>query len=176
MRGLPGNVARRLAASVIAGAMLALVAGSLRLVLAQPALDAPAPAAASAELAAVRFAAIDVYLETEEPLAAWQFELDERAGAMAVVGIENGDSAAFAGTPYYDRAAVDSGLADRIIVADYSLGESDVLPSGRTRVATVHVRLDANANPDFDLRLIAAGNAEGRPIAAEARYELQNGR
>ena len=66
--------------------------------------------------------------------------------------------------------------ADRIIVADYSLAGDTELPSGRTRVATVHVRLDGFQTPDFELQLIAAGNAEGQRIPAEAVLELQDGR
>jgi len=65
----------------------------------------------------VRFAALDVHLESTEPVAAWQFELSEAGGRMRVVGVENGDSPAFAKAPYYDRKAVSDGRADRIIVA-----------------------------------------------------------
>ncbi|MYE13704.1 MAG: hypothetical protein F4X99_19020 [Gammaproteobacteria bacterium] len=39
--------------------------------------DTPAP----------RFVPVEVYLESSEPVAAWQFELADRAGAMKVVGI-----------------------------------------------------------------------------------------
>ena len=76
----------------------------------------------------LRFAAVDVYLETAEPVAAWQFELSGRRGLMKVVGVENGESAAYRETPYYDREAVQLGAADRIIVADYSLAEAELLP------------------------------------------------
>jgi len=133
-------------------------------------------AAAQVNTAAVRFAAIDVYLESAEPLAAWQFELTEATGAMAVVGVENGDSEAFAQAPRYDLDAVARDRADRIIVADYSLADRDLLPSGRTRVATVHVRLTGTRAPAFELQLIAAGNADGEPVAATAILEINDGR
>lgn len=42
--------------------------------------DTPAP----------RFVPVEVYLESPEPVAAWQFEFADRAGAMKVVGIERG--------------------------------------------------------------------------------------
>ena len=137
-----------------------------------------AAAQSERELAAtpVRFAAINVYFESVEPLAAWQFELSDPAGAMAVVGIENGDSDAFPGAPHYDMAAVEQDRADRIVVADFSLADRAALPSGRTRVATVHVRIAGARTSDFELQLIAAGNEAGEPIAAEAIYELQDGR
>ncbi|NOR35267.1 MAG: hypothetical protein GQ577_00835, partial [Woeseiaceae bacterium] len=69
----------------------------------------------------IRFTAVDVYLDSAEPVAAWQFELGDRVGVMKVVGVEQGDSPAYAHAPYYDREAVRLGEADRIIVADYSL-------------------------------------------------------
>lgn len=120
----------------------------------------------------VQFAAIEVFVDSAEPLAAWQFELTESTGSMTVVGIENGDSAAYGRAPRYDLDAVAENRADRIVVADYSLANRDALPSGRTRIATVHVRLMGTQAPDFKLNLIAAGNADGRPIAAVADLEL----
>jgi hypothetical protein len=124
----------------------------------------------------VRFAAIDVYIDSIEPLAAWQFELTDKSGSMTVVGVENGDSAAYRDAPYYDLDAVSADRADRIVVADYSLAARNDLPVGRTRIATVHVRLIGGQAPDFDLRLIAAGNIDGRAIPAEANLEFDNGR
>ena len=53
--------------------------------------------------AAGRFATVDVYIDSAEPLAAWQFEPVERRGAMQVVGIEGGDAATFDAPPFYDR-------------------------------------------------------------------------
>lgn len=126
--------------------------------------------------ASIRFAAIDVYVESATPLAAWQFELTESTGSMTVVGIENGDSNAFATAPHYDLDAVAEDRADRIVVADYSLADRSELPTGRTRIATVHVRLMGNRSPEFDLQLIAAGDADGDVIPAEANFELADGR
>jgi hypothetical protein len=123
-----------------------------------------------------RFATVDVYIDSAEPLAAWQFELGERRGAMQVVGIEGGDNASFGDPPYYDRAAVDRAAADRIIVADFSVSPPASLPVGRTRVATVHVRLAGGAAPNYDLRLVAAGAADGRPIDAKISFDTRNGR
>jgi len=123
------------------------------------------------------FAVVDVYVESAEPLAAWQFELAERRGRMQVVGIEAGGSTGFVEPPYYDRGAVGRGTADRIIVADFSLQDARELPAGRTRVARVHVRLDgATAAPDYELRLVAAGAADGRPIDAAISLETDAGR
>ena len=48
------------------------------------------------------------------------------------------------------------------MVADYSLAEESKLPSGRVRVATLHLMLDGDA--DFELNLVTANTADGRPI------------
>lgn len=124
---------------------------------------------------ALRFASIDIFVDSPEPLAAWQFELRESTGAMAVVGVENGDSEAYSQAPHYDLDVTSRSRAERLIVADYSLAGAGALPRGRTRVATVHVSLAGNAAPAFELQLIAAGNANGQPIPAEAVFELQSG-
>lgn len=117
-----------------------------------------------------RFTVLEIYLETAEPLAAWQFELRESTGSMRVVGIENGDSDAFGEAPYYDLAAVSGGAADRIVVADYSLRPATELPTGRSRVATVHVQLEGTADPEYVLNLMAAGGADGEPIQASIDF------
>ncbi len=135
-----------------------------------------APAWSSAEETKVRFAALDVHLESAEPVAAWQFELSEAGGRMRVVGVENGDSPAFARAPYYDREAVSDGRADRIIVADFTLRPGSELPMGRVRIATVHVRLTGAGEPDYVLRLVTAGNAEGEPVSAAIHLDIQPGR
>lgn len=131
---------------------------------------------ARADETKVRFAALDIHLESAEPVAAWQFELSEAAGRMRVVGVENGDSPAFAKAPYYDRKAVNDGRADRIIVADFTLRPAAELPAGRVRIATVHVRLTGGAEPDYVLRLVTAGNARGEPIRASVHLTTQSRR
>jgi hypothetical protein len=125
---------------------------------------------------AARFAVVDVYVDTTVPLAAWQFELHERHGEMQVVGVESGDSRAYTEAPYYDRAAVNRGAADRIIVASFSLRPAAELPVGRARVATVHVRLTGDVLPDYQLQLVAAGAADGRPIDAKITLDTRTGR
>ena len=113
-----------------------------------------------------RFTTLDIYIDSTEPLAAWQFELREASGRMRVVGVENGETDAFGEAPYYDLAAVAEGEADRIIVADYSLRPVGDLPTGRNRLATIHIRLDGTADPVYMLSLMAAGGANGEPIQA----------
>lgn len=131
------------------------------------------PQEALADTDSVRFEAVDVFLTTTEPVAAWQFELRDRLGHMQVAGVEQGASAAFDRAPYYDRDAVQRGLADRIIVADYSLADKSRLPVGRTRVATIHLMLRGES--DFDLQLITATDSNGRVIDATISLEPQTG-
>ncbi len=131
-----------------------------------------APAAAQ-DTRAPRFLAVDVYLQAGEPVAAWQFELS--GDNSKVVGVENGESSAFAGTPYYDREAVQRGTADRIVVADFSLAPPDALPSGRIRIATLHLVLEDTRQPEFDLNLVTAVTYDGATIKASIAIEPRRG-
>ena len=124
---------------------------------------------------ALRFAAVDIYLETAESVAAWQFELSDKYGKMKVVGVESGESAAYQRAPYYDREAVRLGEADRIVVADYSLADIDELPSGRTRIATIHLMLDSEDDQDIEPTLITATTHDGRVIDASISLVLRTG-
>lgn len=162
-------VSSRIAALAIAGAVATVCAALL-------ATTVRGQDAFSAGAAAGTFEVVDVYVDSARPLAAWQLELEEAGGRMQVVGIEGGEAAPFAAAPYYDREAVDGGTADRIIIANFSLLEPAELPVGRTRVASVHVRVGSGAAPDYRLTLIAAGTADGRPIDAEISFATRNGR
>jgi len=123
----------------------------------------------------VRFTAVDVYIDVAEPMAAWQLEFSAVSGVMQIVGVENGESKAFDGAPYYDREAVESGRADRIVVADYSLVDQDELPSGRVRVTTLHLMLSGDEAPEFDTRLIVASSYQGNRLDAEISIEVSAG-
>ena len=117
--------------------------------------------------AAPRFVAVDVYLSVDEPLAAWQFEFADANGVTTIVGVENGDAAAFGDAPYYDRDAIEAGRAERVIVADFSLDAN--LPSGRVRVATLHLMLDGET--EFKLTLETATARDGRQREATIMLE-----
>lgn len=124
----------------------------------------------------VRFVSVDVYVDSAQPLAAWQFEFSARNGGMQVVGVENGDSEAYGDAPYYDREAVHQGRADRIVVADFSLHDKGALPTGRVRVTTLHLMLRGDAVAEFDTRLVIATSQQGNPIGAEISIEISAGR
>jgi len=123
------------------------------------------PGIACAEgISSPHFTALAIHLDSPVAVAAWQFELRDRNGAMKVVGVENGSHPAFPRAPYYDREAVARGGAERIVVADYSLAEESTLPVSRVHLATLHLMLEGE--PDFDLRLITATTPEGSAIDA----------
>lgn len=123
--------------------------------------------------AAPRFVAVDIWLESPGPLAAWQFEL--ASPHAKIVGIENGESAAFGDAPYYDREAVERGNAERIVVADFSLAAPAALPAGRIRIATLHLLLEGAGEPEFDLELVTAVDHDGDPIDASIGFEKHTG-
>ncbi len=127
----------------------------------QPAATQPATQAA------VRFAAVDVFIDSGSvPLAAYQFELKAKRGAFKIVGIEGGEHPAFSKKPpYYDPAAL---MHDRVIIAAFDTGKD--LPTGKTRVARVHVEISGNEEPQYDVQLIVAGGADGNPITATASW------
>ena len=139
-------------------------------------LGAAAALSLAAQPEAGRFAAVDVFVMSDTPVAAWQVELTERSGAMQLVGIERGDDATFRDPPFYDRVVLERAATDRIVLASFSLSDAERLPRGRVRIARVHVRTTGAAEPDYDLRLVAAGAADGQPIAAELSFEIQTER
>jgi hypothetical protein len=115
----------------------------------------------------VRFAPVHIYLDSaREPLAAYQFELKAVTGQTKIVGVEGGAHAAFNEAPYYDPQALAN---DRIIIAAFST--SDTLPTGRTRIATIHLQITGETEPEYELKLIVAANAEGSEIPAELTLE-----
>lgn len=115
----------------------------------------------------VRFAAVDIYLDSgSHPLAAYQFELKVTRGKVKIVGVEGGEHPAFREAPYYDPAAL---TKDRIIIASFNTG--DDLPTGRTRVSTLHLQITGAAEPEYELNLTVAADAEGQNCPAEIALE-----
>ena len=121
----------------------------------------------SASEAKVRFAPLQVYIDSgEEGLAAFQFELKAAAGEIKIVGVEGGEHDAYKEPPYYDPAAL---KRDRIIIAAFNTGQN--LPTGRSRVATIHLQIIDEIEPEYEVDLIVAANADGEEIPAEITFE-----
>lgn len=148
----------------------------------KPSEPPPAPAAgagvAPAKRAASvpppsRFEAVDVLVDPgKQPLAAWQVELTGSVpgGAVKIVGIEGGESPAYAKPPYYDQKAMSQ---DRVIVAGLSVAPAKDLPAGRTRVARIHLQVVGSEMPvQYLVRLMAAANPDAEQLNAAATAEL----
>jgi hypothetical protein len=115
----------------------------------------------------VRFAPLHIYLDSgSQPLAAFQFELKATAGQIKIVGVEGGQHKAFKQPPYYDPAALAN---DEIIIAAFNTAHD--LPSGRTRIATIHLQILGDVEPDYELKLTVAADADGREIPAKITFE-----
>ena len=114
--------------------------------------------------AAVRFEAVDVFVETgEAALAAYQLDLSAIAGDVRIVGLEGGAHPLFAEPPYYDPVAMHG---DRVIIAAFSTAAAGDLPRGRTRIATVHVQISGDQAPHYEATLSVSATADGAPIPA----------
>jgi hypothetical protein len=114
--------------------------------------------------AKVRFAPVHIYLDSgEHPLAAYQFELKATKGQIKIVGVEGGEHAAFKEAPYYDPAAL---MQNRIIIAAFNTGQD--LPTGRTRIATLHLQITGTTEPEYELELTVAADDKGERTSVES--------
>jgi hypothetical protein len=110
-----------------------------------------------------RFTSIDVMIDPRgTPLAAYQVEFAADPQRVTLVGIEGGDHPAFRTPPFYDPAAL---AQNRVILAAFDTGAN--LPTSRTRVARLHLRLAGAGDPVMSATLQAAGDPQGRRIRAE---------
>jgi hypothetical protein len=117
----------------------------------------------------VRFLTLPVYIDSgNQHLAAYQFELKAVSGQVKIVGVEGGEHPAFVDAPYYDSAALAN---DRIIIAAFNTGQD--LPTGQTRIATIHLQIIGDAEPKYQLELNVAGDENGREISAEITCEKE---
>ena len=115
----------------------------------------------------VRFAPVHIYIDSgDKPLAAYQFELKATSGQIKIVGVEGGEHPAFREAPYYDPAAL---MNDRIIIAAFNAGRD--LPARRTRIATLHLQILGDAEPEYQLTLVTAADADGTELPVKITYE-----
>jgi hypothetical protein len=116
-----------------------------------------------------RFSAVDIYVDSKSaPLAAYQIEFAATNGVAKIVGIEGGESTAFHEPPFYDAKAIQH---ERVIIAAFSTAGADKLPSGKTRIATIHLQIVGEQAPQFELKLQVAANPDGNRISADASFE-----
>jgi hypothetical protein len=116
-----------------------------------------------------RFRAVDIYVDSKSaPLAAYQLELSATNGMARIVGIEGGEHPAFREPPFYDPKAIQH---ERVIIAAFSTAAADKLPTGRTRVVTIHLQTEGAEPVRFALNLQTAADSTGNKISAEASFE-----
>lgn len=116
---------------------------------------------------ATRFATLDILVDPQgKPLGAYQIEFRATRGDVKLVGVEGGASEAYRKAPYYDPKALQQ---SRIVIAAYSTDSS--LPTTKTRVARLHVQIRGAEAPEYELKLVVAGDADAKPIEAKASYE-----
>jgi hypothetical protein len=115
-----------------------------------------------------RFCAVDIYVDSgSTPLAAYQLAFAATNGVGRIVGIEGGEHAAFRQPPVYDPKAIQH---ERVIIASFSTASASDLPTGKTRVATIHYQTtDAQASR-FEVKLQTVGDAQGNKVAAQASF------
>ncbi|MBC8107746.1 MAG: hypothetical protein H7Z14_14230 [Anaerolineae bacterium] len=114
-----------------------------------------------------RFMAIDVNIDPQgQSLAAYQVDFRALSGDVKLVGVEGGAPGVFAAAPYYDAKAL---RQSRVIIAAFSTDTA--LPTTKTRVARLHVQIAGDTTPDYQIKLIVAGNRDSKPIDATATFE-----
>ena len=114
----------------------------------------------------VRFAAIDIYIDSNStPLAAYQLEFHGEGNQVRIAGIEGGAHDAFKIPPFYDPKAMQQ---ERVILAAFNTGNK--LPSGNTRVATIHLQYPGPQPPTFLLKLHTASDSNGKEISVKTTF------
>jgi hypothetical protein len=81
---------------------------------------------------------------------------------VKLVGIEGGEHKAFLHPPYYDPKAL---LSERIVIAAFNTG--DDLPTTKTRVARLMVRVAGPTSPNYDVTLRLAASANAKPVNSD---------
>ena len=116
----------------------------------------------------LRFHAVDISVDsTNKPLAAYQVDFTASASAK-IVGIEGGEHEAFKEAPFYDPKAIQQ---ERVILGAFSTAKADKLPTGKTRVATIHLQTSGDLTPRYEVVVKAAATAGGKKISVHANAE-----
>lgn len=124
----------------------------------------PLPQPPGGDRAEELFTSVDIVIDPAgKPLAAYQLDFKARDGRVKIVGVEGGEHAAFAEPPYYDPAAIQG---ERVVTGAFSLKPAPELPTGRTRVVTLHLLVPEGAIEGYDLKLTAAAGPAGERIDA----------
>lgn len=113
------------------------------------------------------FVPVSVYVDSgDKSLGVYQVEIKVLKGDAKIVSVEGGEHKAFEEPPYYDTAALMKG---RIILAKFST--QDDLPTGRTKVATLHMQVTGDVAPEYAVVVNVVGDGDGKAIAAAVTVE-----
>lgn len=119
----------------------------------------------------VRFLRLHVNVDSADmPLAAYQFELKAIQGDVTIVGVEGGQHKAFKSPPHHDKTALHK--ENRIIIAAFNVGND--LPAGKNRVASVHLMIEGEIEPEYKIELTVAADPNGKKIP-NAKINLEKG-
>lgn len=133
-------------------------------------LLSPSNGGAGGDATAVRFTTVDIVIDAgDAPLAAYQIEFKATTAGVTIVGIEGGEHPAFSEPPYYDPKAIQQ---ERIILASFNTADASELPTGKTRVATIHLQVSGDTPPQYTIDLAVAADADGKRIE-QAAAEIQ---
>lgn len=122
----------------------------------------------------IGFCAVDIFVDSgSAPLAAYQVRFAVTNGSAKIVGIEGGEHPAFRQPPFYDPKAIQNEVA---ILASFNTAPAAELPTGKTRVATIHLQTSRTVPPQFELKLQTAADAQGNKVSCTVSYEKRNAR
>jgi hypothetical protein len=122
---------------------------------------------AAADTDTVYFVPVAVYIDSgDNSLGVYQIEIKAIVGDAKIVGVEGGEHKAFKEPPYYDTAAM---MQNRIILATFCT-QND-LPTGRTKVATLHMQVTGDVLPEYEVIVNVVGDSAGEAIDATVTVE-----
>lgn len=111
-----------------------------------------------------QFAVYDVFVDAgKEKLAAYQLKISDERAAVKILSVEGGEPASFTEAPKFYPKAIQR---DVIKIAAFSLDAPEKLPSGRMRVASLHVEIGPGLTPDWKATVEAAAGPKGKKISA----------
>ena len=119
----------------------------------------------------MHFMAVDIYVDSQDPLAAYQLEFTGRGTQVRIAGIEGGAHEAFKAPPFYDPKAMQQ---ERVILAAFNTAAASQLPTGKTRVATVHLQYAGPQPPTFSVKPHTASDSKGNEISIKPTAQQRN--
>lgn len=119
----------------------------------------------------MHFMAVDIYVDSQDPLAAYQLEFTGRGMQVRIAGIEGGAHEAFKAPPFYDPKAMQQ---ERVILAAFNTAAASQLPTGKTRIATVHLEYAGPQPPTFSVKLHTASDSKGNEISIKPTAQQRN--